>query len=35
MRTRGLTWEEHEIGASYDTLGRTVSEADVAAFVNL
>jgi acyl dehydratase len=35
MRTHGLTWEEHEIGASYETLGRTVSEADVAAFVNL
>jgi acyl dehydratase len=35
MRTHGLTWEEHAIGARYETLGRTVSEADVAAFVNL
>lgn len=35
MRTHGLTYEEHEIGASYDTLGRTVTEADVCAFVNL
>jgi acyl dehydratase len=35
VRTQGLTFEEHEIGASYDTLGRTVTEADVCAFVNL
>jgi len=35
MRTRGLTFEEHEIGASYETLGRTVSDADLSAFVNL
>lgn len=35
MRTQGLTFEEHEIGASYETLGRTVAEADVCAFVNL
>ncbi|MCI0547248.1 MAG: MaoC family dehydratase N-terminal domain-containing protein [Candidatus Rokubacteria bacterium] len=31
----GLTYEEHEIGARYDTLARTVSEADICAFVNL
>ena len=35
MRTRGLTFEEHEIGATYETLGRTVSDADLSAFVNL
>jgi acyl dehydratase len=35
MRTRGLTYEEHEIGARFETQGRTVSEADICAFVNL
>ncbi len=35
MRTHGLTFEEHTIGATYQTLGRTVSEADICAFVNL
>ena len=35
MKTQGLTYEEHTIGAVYHTLGRTVSEADVCAFVNL
>ena len=35
MRTRGLTFEEHAIGAEYETLGRTVSDADLSAFVNL
>ena len=35
MRTQGLTWEQHEIEAAYETLGRTVTEADVCAFVNL
>ena len=35
MRTRGLTFEEHEIGAVYETLARTVNEADLSAFVNL
>ena len=35
MRTHGLTYEQHEIGARYDTLARTVSEADICAFVNL
>ncbi len=35
MRTHGLTWDEHTIGAHYETGGRTVAEADVAAFVNL
>jgi acyl dehydratase len=33
--TRGLSFEDHEIGATYHTLARTVSEADVCAFVNL
>ena len=35
MKTRGLTYEEHAVGATYQTLGRTVSEADVCSFVNL
>jgi acyl dehydratase len=35
MRTRGLTWEQHEVGARYETMARTVSEADICAFVNL
>ena len=35
MKTRGLTYEEHAVGAVYRTLGRTVSEADICAFVNL
>lgn len=35
MKTQGLTYEEHTVGAVYHTLGRTVSEADVCAFVNL
>lgn len=35
MKTRGLNYEEHTVGATYQTLGRTVSEADICAFVNL
>jgi acyl dehydratase len=35
VRTRGLSYEEHAVGASYETLGRTVTDADVSAFVNL
>jgi acyl dehydratase len=35
MRTQGLTWEDHEIGASYETAGRTVHDADLSTFVNL
>ena len=35
MNTQGLTYEEHVVGAVYRTLGRTVSEADICAFVNL
>ncbi len=35
MRTHGLTFEQHEIGATYRTLGRTVSETDIVSFVNL
>ena len=35
MKIQGLTFEEHAVGAVYHTLGRTVSEADVCAFVNL
>ncbi|MBI2526284.1 MAG: MaoC family dehydratase N-terminal domain-containing protein [Candidatus Rokubacteria bacterium] len=33
--TQGLTFEEHAVGATYQTLARTVSEADICAFVNL
>jgi acyl dehydratase len=31
----GLNYEQHEIGARYETLRRTVGDADIAAFVNL
>jgi acyl dehydratase len=32
---RGLTFEEHSVGARYRTLARTVSETDIVNFVNL
>jgi acyl dehydratase len=35
VKTAGLTYEEHAVGAIYRTLGRTLSEADICAFVNL
>ncbi len=35
MRSQGLHFEQHEIGATYRTLGRTVSETDIVTFVNL
>ena len=35
MRSHGLTFEEHSIGARYRTLARTVSETDIVTFVNL
>ena len=35
MRTEGLTFEAHTVGAKYQTLGRTVSETDIVTFVNL
>jgi acyl dehydratase len=35
MRTEGLTWEAHAVGARFQTLGRTVSETDIVTFVNL
>ena len=35
MLGRGLTFEEHSIGARYHTLCRTVSETDIVNFVNL
>ncbi|OLB42147.1 MAG: hypothetical protein AUI04_05620 [Candidatus Rokubacteria bacterium 13_2_20CM_2_64_8] len=34
MLGRGLTFEEHSIGARYHTLCRTVSETDIVNFVN-
>lgn len=35
MRQHGLTFEEHTIGAKYQTLGRTITETDIVTFVNL
>ena len=35
MIKQGLTYEQHEIGTAYETLARTVTEADICAFVNL
>ena len=35
MITGGLTYEQHEVGAKYETSGRTVGDADLSAFVNL
>jgi len=32
---RGLTYEEFEIGATYDTQARTITEADVVSFAGL
>src|SRR5438046_8393270 len=35
MRTQGLNFEQPEVGATFRTLGRTVSETDIVTFVNL
>ncbi len=35
MITQGLYYEQHEIGARYETLRRTIGDADISAFVNL
>jgi acyl dehydratase len=35
MITPGMTYEQHEVGAKYETLRRTVHDADISAFVNL
>ncbi len=35
MRTEGLTYEEHQVGQKFTTLGRTISETDIVTFVNL
>ncbi|MGH7354367.1 MAG: MaoC/PaaZ C-terminal domain-containing protein [Candidatus Rokuibacteriota bacterium] len=35
MRTHGMTFEEHTVGAKHATLARTVSETDIVTFVNL
>lgn len=35
MIKQGLTYEQHEVGATYDTSGRTVHDADISTFVNL
>jgi acyl dehydratase len=35
MRSQGVSFEDHKVGARYDTLARTVSETDIVTFVNL
>lgn len=35
MRSQGLTYDEHAVGAIYETQARTVHDADISAFVNL
>ena len=35
MFAHGLSFEEHQVGATYTTLARTVSETDIVTFVNL
>jgi acyl dehydratase len=35
MRMEGLTFEEHRVGQTLTTLGRTVSETDIVNFVTL
>ena len=35
MKSHGLSFEQHEIGATFRTLGRTVSETDIVTLVNL
>jgi acyl dehydratase len=35
MMMQGLTFEQHQIGQTFKTLGRTVSETDIVNFVNL
>ena len=35
MIRQGLNYEEHAIGATYQTLARTVTDADISTFVNL
>ena len=35
MFAHGLSFEEHQVGITYTTLARTVSETDIVTFVNL
>jgi acyl dehydratase len=35
MQSQGVTFEQHAVGARYQTLARTVSETDIVNFVNL
>ena len=35
MQTHGLYFEDHEVGARYESRARTVCEADITSFVNL
>ena len=34
MITQGLTWEQHDVGARYETGRRTVHDADICTLVN-
>jgi len=34
MIGQGLSFDDHKIGATYQTLGRTISETDIVNFVN-
>ena len=34
MIGQGLTFDDHKVGATYRTLGRTISETDIVNFVN-
>ena len=35
MMSHGFTFEKHQVGATFRTLARTVSETDIVSFVNL
>jgi acyl dehydratase len=35
MRSHGMSFEDHKVGARYETLARTLSETDIVTFVNL
>ena len=35
MRSDGMSFEDHKVGARHETLARTVSETDIVTFVNL
>jgi acyl dehydratase len=35
VKTHGLYYEDHHVGATYETAARTIFEADICGFVNL